>query len=95
MSVYRADSVPQKTARVASRTVGGQSVVVVLDQRQVHRLDAVGSRIWELCDGRSVQEICTVVAEEFGVEPDVVLRDALPFLSDLQRVGALSPEASP
>lgn len=95
VSALGQESVPQRASRVASRTVDGHTVLVVLDQRQVHRLDPVGSRIWELCGDRSVAEICLAVTEEFDVESDVARRDVLQFLEELQRVGALRPEVAP
>jgi len=47
-----AGSVPRKSERIAARAVDGKAVVVVLDARKLHTLNEVGTRVFELCDGR-------------------------------------------
>ena len=84
--------VPRHHPRVAARVVEGHALVVVLDQRQVHRLDEVGSRIWELCDGRTLGAICDQVVTEFDVTRQEALNDLLSFVQDLHSVGALIVE---
>lgn len=88
-------TVPRRSSRVAARVVEGVALVVVLDQREVHRLDEVGSRIWQLCDGRSVGDICDVLVDEFEVERDRALGDLQRFLRALADKGALSLGESP
>jgi len=85
-------SVLRHNPRVAARIVEGHALVVVLDQRQVHRLDEVGSRIWELCDGRTLGAICDQVVSEFEVTRDEALEDMLNFIQDLRDAGALIVE---
>lgn len=90
MGALSEDSVPQHNPRVAARVVEGHALVVVLDQRQIHRLDEVGSRIWELCDGRSVGAICDQIISEFKVTREEALADALNFIQELHSVGAVT-----
>lgn len=85
-----ASSVPRKSERIASRAVDGKAVVVVLDARKLHTLNAVGTRVFELCDGkRDVSAIATTIAEEFAVERGVAERDALTFITQLIAEGAV------
>ena len=46
-----ASSIPRKSERIAARSVDGKAVLVVLDARKLHTLNAVGTRVFELCDG--------------------------------------------
>ncbi len=47
-------------------------------------LNAVGSRIWELVDGRrSLRAIVGQIQTEFDAELDVLERDALTFTEEL------------
>jgi hypothetical protein len=83
-------SVPRKSERIASRAVDGKAVLVVLDARKMHTLNAVGTRVFELCDGiRDVATIAQQIANELGVEPSVVERDAIVFLHRLLAEGAI------
>ena len=89
-------SIPRKSERIAARAVGGKAVVVVLDARKLHTLNAAGTRVFELCDGtRDVAAIARHIASEFRVDASRAERDALAFLTHLLAEGAIelpSPE---
>lgn len=89
MSQFDEASVPQRNPKAACRVIDGQALVVVLEKREVHRLDSVGTHIWELCDGRSVGAIVDGVVDEFEVERAVALTDTIAFLAQLTSVGAV------
>lgn len=72
---------------IASRTIDGQEVVVVPATRKLQILNEVATRIWELCDGRSVGEIADAIVEEFDVSPGVARRDALELVEDMHERG--------
>lgn len=46
-------------------------------------LNVLGTEIWKLCDGRTVEEIVSELAGQFEVEPDVLKKDVQEFLSEL------------
>ena len=83
-------SVPCKVQRQASRVVEGEALVVLMDQRALHRLNAVGTRVWELCDGRRVESIVQTIVSEFEVPPEAAQTDVLGFLRELFDAGALT-----
>jgi GeoRSP system PqqD family protein len=83
---------PIKNPRVAARIVEEEALVVVIDQKQLHALNRVGTRVWELCDGRSVDEIAEVLVAEFEVEGDTAQRDVRDFVRELREAGALMPQ---
>lgn len=75
--------------RTASRTVDGKAVVIVIDQQKLHTLNAVGTRVWELADGRPFSEIVDTIVSEFEVDRETALRDATAFVEQLRSLGAL------
>lgn len=81
-----------QAARIATRTIDGQAVVVVNDRNAMHILDAVGSFIWEAADAPvQVDTLVGRVEAEFAVPdqtPDV-RADVLAFVQELLDVGAL------
>lgn len=90
------DSMPSKISRTAVRVLGGEALVLVIDRRELHRLNDVGTRVLELCDGRrSVSAIADQLAEEFEVEPAIARADVERFVGELLAVGAVSLGAAP
>lgn len=71
----------------ASRNIEGQEVVVVPTTRKLQRLNKVATRIWELCDGRSMAEICDIIVEEFEVDRDEAISDTLELVTDMHERG--------
>ena len=84
-----------KSARTAARVIEGRAVVIVIDRQELHTLDAVGTRIWELADGRTLGDIVDVLVREYEVTRETALADARAFLSDLDRLGALTSTEAP
>ncbi len=81
---------PTPHPQVAARVVDGAAVIVLADSAEVNVLNAVGTRVWELCDGaRSVGEIAAVIASEFEVTPEQAERDTTQFLESLLHVKAI------
>ncbi|MDH5673042.1 MAG: PqqD family protein [Myxococcales bacterium] len=88
-------AIPRHNERVAARVIDGKAVVVVIDEKQLHTLNQVGTRVWELCDGRSVGAIAEALVEEFEVEREVALSDVRSFVETLRGLGALEvPEVA-
>jgi Coenzyme PQQ synthesis protein D (PqqD) len=83
-------SVPRKAERTAARVVTGEALVMVIDRRELHRLNGVGTRVFELCDGATdVEAIARKIMDEFDVEAGVARADVMQFVSELVEVGAL------
>jgi hypothetical protein len=63
---------------------------MVIDRRELHRLNGVGTRVFELCDGASdVDTIARTIMDEFDVEASVALADVMQFVNEMVDVGAL------
>ena len=79
---------PIKASTTASRIIKGEAVVVLPDKSEVKVLNHVGSRIWELSDGKkTLQEIVDIIYNEFEQDKANVERDVLEFVSDLEKRG--------
>jgi hypothetical protein len=87
-------SIPRRAERTAARVVAGRALVVVLDDRALHSLNEVGTRVWELCDGRTVAAIAETLANEFEVDAMTALADVRRFVGELHERGALALEES-
>lgn len=73
----------RQNERTAARTLDGKTVVVVLDERQVHALNELGSMIWKLADGRSVAGLVDAVMAEYEVDRDKAVADVVQFVREL------------
>lgn len=71
-------------AKVISRTIGGETVILDLESGTYFGLDPVGARIWQLLEGgKSLGEACDAMIEEYDVERDELERDALALAAEL------------
>jgi hypothetical protein len=74
--------------RTASRVIDGKAVVISIDANQVHVMNSVGTRVWELCDGRDLDAIIDQIVLEFEVGREQAARDVQAFAEQLVAVGA-------
>lgn len=72
---------------IASRTIDGQEVVVVPETRKLQILNEVATRVWSLCDGRTIDDMADAIVEEFEVEREEALSDILELVSDMRERG--------
>lgn len=69
---------------VLAQQVEDKEILLRLGSGEYYALDAVGRRIWDLCDGtRSVGEIVATVGEEYDAPQDIIQADALELLQEL------------
>jgi len=84
-----------KNPATAWRVIEGEAVILSLDSKVFRGLNSVGSRVWELIDGRrSVEEIVARIVAEFEVTPEIAARDVGVFIDQLlekQLVTAATP----
>ena len=78
----------QQNERTASRVMDGKAIVITIDRNQLHVLNAVGTRVWQLTDGRSINDIVDDIVREFAVDRDRALADVLAFAEQMLAVGA-------
>lgn len=73
------------------RRSAGRVVVDLPDGEEPLLLEGPGARAWELCaTPRDGEELCAVLAREYGESPETVTRDLEPLLERLGSAGALT-----
>lgn len=78
----------RQSERTASRVIDGKAVVITIDQNELHVLNGVGTRVWELVDGRPLHSIIDQIVSEFDVERERAARDVCAFAEKLLAIGA-------
>src|SRR5688572_26203044 len=78
----------QQNQRTACRVIDGKAVVITIDRNQVHVLNGVGTRVWELADGRSLEAIVEQISLEFEVERERARQDVCVFAEQLVALDA-------
>lgn len=86
----------RRSPNVASRTVDGQAVVIVLGGETLHSLNPTGTWLWDSCCGSefTVDELAARLAERYTIGLDAARMDVRAFVESLSSVGALE-EVSP
>ena len=80
-----------RSPKTAWRVIEGEAVILSLDTKAFRGLNPVGSRVWELIDGRrSVDEIVEVVVREFDVTHEQAARDVQAFVRELLDKGLVT-----
>jgi hypothetical protein len=84
-------SFPRRSERTAFRVVGGEALVMVVDRNALHRLNDVGSRVFELCDGQtSIDAMAEAIVKEFVVDAPTARADVQNFITELAATGAIT-----
>lgn len=78
----------RRARRTAARTIGGRSVVVVIDAQAMHTLSEVGTLVFERADGASIAALVDAVVQEFEVDRETASRDVRVFVEELLALGA-------
>jgi hypothetical protein len=82
-----AETVFARNPEAAFRIVDGTALIVMPREAKMLTLNAVGTRVWDLLDGRTPAQIARAIAAEFEVDEATALADALAFLATLRERG--------
>jgi hypothetical protein len=74
-----------RAPRVIGRRVHGRMVLVRLPALETQVLNEVGARVWELAEGRTIDDIAAVLASELEQPRAVIERDVHAFVATLAR----------
>jgi len=78
------NKIPIKGPSTAYQIIDDEAVIIVPSEQMVNVLNPVGSRIWDLADGkRSIAEIAEILAQEFDVSYETAIEDAIEFTGEL------------
>lgn len=73
-----------KAPTTAWRIIEGEAVILSMETKVLRGLNPVGSRVWELIDGRrDVEEIIGEIVREFDVAAAEAGRDVMGFIQEL------------
>ena len=90
------ESRPIRSDRVLAQQVEGVAVLLSLDDGWYYQLNAVGSVIWDLCDGtHAVAEIGQAVYAQFATSPERAQADVAAFVESLVADGLVVVADSP
>lgn len=76
---------------IAWRVIDGEALVVSPKDSLIYPLNDVGTRIWELLDGkRTVSDIASIICGEFEGDGKAVQDDVMDFIEDLSKAGLVN-----
>jgi len=79
--------------QVISRTLEGETVLLLPEQGKVRVINEVGAAIWELLDGqRSIRQVAAAISEHFDVDLHTAEADTLNFIAELAERGLVQPK---
>jgi GeoRSP system PqqD family protein len=65
---------------------------IVLHSGKMHSLNVLGTEIWKLCDGKTVDDIVAELQKSFDVEENVLREDVIEFLKSMKEEGLINEE---
>ena len=84
----------KRTAKASWQEIGGETILLVLQEEKLLGLNRVAGRIWQLADGtRTTAQIADAVAGDADGPQDRILADTLSFVQILAARGLLEAEA--
>jgi len=83
-------SAPLRSSAVTLERLGEEAILHDRDGGRVHVVNGSAARLWELCDGRTVDEIVAAFAASYGSPPDAVRGDVQSALTALRALGVLA-----
>jgi hypothetical protein len=99
--VVETTAIPRKNPASSSRTIDGQAVIALSDQAQIMILNEVGTRVWNLIDGRrNFEELVALVtgqivdSNEYEAVPSDLSADIEQFLEDIAARGMITMEGA-
>jgi hypothetical protein len=82
--------IPRRKPEAGFRVLEGQAIIAVSGRSEVHLLNEVGTRIWQLIDGqRGEDQIAAEIETEFEVTHEQAVRDVNEFVRDLTERGMI------
>ena len=80
-----------RSERAIVEDVGGETVILDLDDDTFLRLNAAGAALWKALDvPRSIESLAAALQEQFGIDESTARVDASAFVEDMSKRGLLS-----
>ena len=78
---------------VTLQRVGREAILHDAAAGKAHVINAPAARVWELCDGRAMDDLLRAFAEPYGRAPDDVRADVERVLTGFRQLGLLAEPA--
>lgn len=88
-----------KDSDFVTRCITGETIIVPVrrgacDLDSIYTFNEVGTRIWELIDGRTpISRIVEIITNEYEITAEEAERDVIEFLGSLEAAGLIRPTA--
>jgi hypothetical protein len=73
----------------AFRIIDEKAAIIIPGVNELFVLNSVGTRIWQLCTGKTPQEILATLVQEFDVTPQKAKKDLNTFIQDMLKRGMI------
>lgn len=81
---------PRRRADVTLQRVGREAILHDEANRKTHVINGTAAVAWELCDGRSFDDLVTAFAASFSMDPAVVRDDVAAVVGSFRKQGLLA-----
>jgi hypothetical protein len=89
-STIALDTVISQVEEIITSDIGGETVMMSLENSAYYGVDTVGSRIWQLIEQpMAVSHLCNILQTEFEVEPETCHEDVLELLNSLHQANLI------
>lgn len=93
MNEITLDTVVQLDPELIFSKVGEEIVLLSMETGDYFKVNAVGSRIWDLIsEPMEIAEICNVLKSEYEIDSDVCENEVVSFISELKAKSFLAPK---
>ena len=72
--------------------VSGLGTSIILFNGVMHSLNLLGTEIWKLCEGKTLDELVSALETDFEVERPVLEQDVRDFVNGLKGLGLIYEE---
>ena len=89
------DSIVVASRKALGSALGGEVILLELDEGAYYSLNPVGAKIWEMIQAPiRLETVCVRLIEEYEVTEEECLRDVLRVVSDLLERGLAETRAT-
>lgn len=79
------DTIIQLDSSLLYSKIGDEIVLLTVESGKYFKVDAVGSRIWEIIkEPTKIESLCNALTEEYDIALEECFKDITPFLEKLQ-----------
>ena len=79
----------RQNLHAAASVIAGEAAVLTPSDSRLHLLDPVATRVWELCEGVTLESLVTELMKEFDGEAAEIARDVESLLKEFQALGVV------